>query len=169
MAGCGATISLLPVSLSLVHIPRPRIQDLIHPILRQILLPNPTFLNITCNEIELSVFAEHHALQDFESAARRDARKLKNISRERSAGGKDDKKKSPTTASWEGIELSHERWNVLQIDSHSGGPGECACVLRLRPVTFISVLAQTTRVPVYMNSQLPWRLQASRFSTNPLT
>lgn len=137
MAGSGATISLLPVSLSLVHIPRTRIQDLIHPILRQILLPNPTFLNVTCNEIELSVFAEHHALQDFESAARRDARKLKNMSRERSVGGKEDSKKSRSSSSWESIELSHERWNVLQIDSHSGCAGEYVLLWTLPSVSFV--------------------------------
>ncbi|KAI0346843.1 hypothetical protein BDW22DRAFT_1424955 [Trametopsis cervina] len=120
MASCGATISLLPVSLSLVHIPRSRIQELIHPILRQTLLPGPTFLNVTCNEIELSVFAEHHALQDFEMTASRDARKLHSPSRERSDGSKYDKRKQSRKADWKPVEISQERWNVLQIDSHSG-------------------------------------------------
>lgn len=51
------TVSLLPVSLSLVHIPRCRLLELSHPIIRQILLPNPSFLNLTCNQVELSIFA----------------------------------------------------------------------------------------------------------------
>lgn len=153
MASCGATISLLPVSLSLVHIPRSRIQDLIHPILRQILLPSPTFFNVTCNEIELSVFAEYHALQEFASAARRDARKLQIMSRERSAGGRDEKKKQGVSVNWEGIELSHERWSVLQIDSHSGSQGEYF-TLDSTLVGFILVLGQTARVLECMSSQL---------------
>lgn len=123
MAG-GATISLLPVSLSLVHIPRSRIPDLFHPIIRQILLPKPAFLNITCNEIELSVFADHHASHDFDAVIRADARKLRATSRERSrAGSKSDKKKSARQSGWEPVEMSSERWNVLQIDSHSDGLG----------------------------------------------
>ncbi|KAG6817864.1 hypothetical protein H0H87_001696 [Tephrocybe sp. NHM501043] len=69
------TISLLPSSLSLVHIPRSRITHLSHPILKQVLRPDPTFLNITCNEVELSLFADESILEDFEPIARKDRRK----------------------------------------------------------------------------------------------
>ena len=108
------TISLLPVSLSLVHIPRSRLTRLSHPVLRQILQPNPAFLNVTCNEIELSIFAEHHTLHDFELISRRD-RHRKKLSRLESIPGL---KPSPTHVR-EHVEISYEKWNVLQIDSHN--------------------------------------------------
>ncbi|THH30698.1 hypothetical protein EUX98_g3502 [Antrodiella citrinella] len=106
------TISLLPVSLSIVHVPRSRIHDLFHPLLRQLLLPNPAFLSLTCNELELSLFAEHHILRDFEPIAEKDARKLLTRDRDRAA-----KPRSKTPC--EPVQFSAERWNVLQIDSHS--------------------------------------------------
>ncbi|KAF9006601.1 hypothetical protein BDQ17DRAFT_1352034 [Cyathus striatus] len=106
------TVSLLPVSLSLVHIPRPRLPALSHPILRQILQPNPIFLNITCNEIELSLFAEQHVLHDFEHIARRDRQKLHSRSTSKA-------RKSTLPLDFEPIEISYEKWRVLQIDSHS--------------------------------------------------
>ncbi|KAH7930671.1 hypothetical protein BV22DRAFT_1101630 [Leucogyrophana mollusca] len=107
------TISLLPVSLSLVHIPRSRLAQLSQPVLKQILLPNPTFLNITSNEIELSLFAEHHVLSDFEPIARRDRQ------RQRSRSGSGSSRKRTSDCAPEPVEVSCERWNVLQIDSHS--------------------------------------------------
>lgn len=109
------TITLLPVSLSLVHIPRSRLTRLSHPVLRQILQPNPAFLNITCNEIELSIFAEHHMLHDFEVISRRD-RHRKKLSRLESISGR---KPSPSLPVPEHVEISYEKWNVLQIDSHN--------------------------------------------------
>ncbi|CAL1701245.1 unnamed protein product [Somion occarium] len=112
------TISLLPVSLSIVHVPRSRIHSLCHPLLRQLLLPNPMFLNITCNEIELSLFAEHHVLKEFEPIVKKDARRLR--LRGRTNHASDDKlKRRSSTEGWEAVEMSAERWNVLQIDSHS--------------------------------------------------
>ncbi|PPQ77674.1 hypothetical protein CVT25_011109 [Psilocybe cyanescens] len=109
------TISLLPVSLSLVHIPRSRLDSLSHPVLRQLLHPNPAFLNITCNEIELSVFAEHHMLQDFDPIARKDRRRQ----RSRSGSGSSRKSAPQSTSLYEPVEISYEKWSVLQIDSHS--------------------------------------------------
>ncbi|TFK43752.1 hypothetical protein BDQ12DRAFT_718943 [Crucibulum laeve] len=107
------TIALLPVSLSLVHIPRSRLHALSHPVLRQILQPNPTFLNITCNEIELSLFAEDHVLLDFEPIARRDRQ------RQRSRSGSGFSRKNTSHNDIEPLEISYEKWSVLQIDSHS--------------------------------------------------
>lgn len=114
-----ATISLLPVSLSIVHVPRSRIHGLFHPLLRQLLLPSPAFLSLTCNELELSIFAEHHVLRDFEPIAKKDARKLlaRNSTRDRDS-------KHHRKTEWEPVEFSAERWNVLQIDSHSDEHGE---------------------------------------------
>lgn len=107
------TISLLPVSLSLVHVPRSRLAQLSHPVLRQILQPSPTFLNVTCNEIELSIFAEHYMLADFEPIARQDRQK------QRSRSGSGSTRKNITRPFIEPVEISYEKWNVLQIDSHS--------------------------------------------------
>lgn len=120
-----ATISLLPVSLSLVHIPRSRIKDQVHPLLRQLLLPSPTFLNVTSNEIELSIFAEHHTLQEFEFSAQQDALNKSSSSRERPPL-RNERRKQSSQRGWDPIEVSHERWNVLQIDSHSDGLGTSA-------------------------------------------
>ncbi|KAL6305820.1 hypothetical protein BKA93DRAFT_895842 [Sparassis latifolia] len=116
------TISLLPVSLSLVHLPRSRLETLSQHVLRQILQPSPIFLNVTCNEIELSLFAERHALKDFEKIARKDAQKLR--SRRREEGGEthptqDHKRSKRQKEDWEPVEVSSDKWNVLQIDSHS--------------------------------------------------
>ncbi|KAG2369694.1 hypothetical protein BDR07DRAFT_1604526 [Suillus spraguei] len=109
------TVSLLPVSLSLVHIPRSRLPHLSHPVLRQILQPNPTFINVTCNEIELSLFAESHMLADFEPVARRDRQRQ----RSRSGSGSSSKRAPSTLLPQDHLEISYEKWNVLQIDSHS--------------------------------------------------
>ncbi|KAK7676910.1 hypothetical protein QCA50_020166 [Cerrena zonata] len=112
------TISLLPGSLSIVHVPRSRIHGLCHPLLRQLLLPNPTFLNITCNEIELSIFAEHHVLQEFEPLVKKDSRRMKMRGRTSQPSHNTPKR---STEEWEPIEMSAEKWNVFQIDSHSSG------------------------------------------------
>ncbi|KAJ8503172.1 hypothetical protein ONZ45_g11095 [Pleurotus djamor] len=109
------TISLLPVSLSLVHIPRSRLPQLSNPVIRLILQDKPAFLNITCNEIELSLFAERHLLKDFEYLARHDRQ------RQRSRSGSSASRKRSSSHPVEPLEMSYERWNVLQIDSHSDG------------------------------------------------
>lgn len=110
------TISLLPVSLSLVHIPRSRLAQLSHPILRQILQPNHTFINVSCNEIELSLFAEHHMLADFEPIARHDRQ------RQRSRSGSGSGKKNMAQNFPEPVEISYEKWNVLQIGVYFDKP-----------------------------------------------
>lgn len=106
------TISLLPTSLSLVHIPRSRLAQLTHPILHHILKPTQTFLNLTCNEIEMSLFVEQGDLTEFENVARRDRQRRRGSqgSATGSAGGRTEK---------ENVEISYEKWCVLQIDSHS--------------------------------------------------
>ncbi|KAI0720306.1 hypothetical protein C8T65DRAFT_567833 [Cerioporus squamosus] len=115
------TISLLPVSLSLVHLPRSRLEHFTSHVLRQILQPNPTFLNVTCNEIEVSLFAEHDTLQEFHKAARKDARRLRRREREARADPSADspRRTRQLRNNWEPVEVTSERWKVLQIDSHS--------------------------------------------------
>ncbi|GLB34047.1 putative ACT domain containing protein [Lyophyllum shimeji] len=109
-----ATISLLTTSLSLVHIPRSRLHQLSHPVLKQILLPNPTFLNITCNELELSLFADEAVLADFEPIARKDRHRQRSVSNASSG-----RPPGPRSRDIEPVEVSYERWSVLQVDSHS--------------------------------------------------
>ncbi|KZT70374.1 hypothetical protein DAEQUDRAFT_764810 [Daedalea quercina L-15889] len=114
------TISLLPVSLALVHVPRSRLDTLTQHVLRQILRPNPSFLNVTCNEIELSLFAEGHALREFQKIAHKDARKLRRMRGTQSPSQPGRKTRSGwQRQDWEPIEVSSDRWSVLQIDSHS--------------------------------------------------
>lgn len=106
------TISLLSSSLSLVHIPRSRLTRLFHPILKQVLRPDPTFLNITCNEFELSLFADESILEDFEPIARKDRLRQRARYSGRSA-------RSLRSRAIEPVEVSYERWCVLQVDSHT--------------------------------------------------
>ncbi|KIL70260.1 hypothetical protein M378DRAFT_183814 [Amanita muscaria Koide BX008] len=103
------TVTVLPVSLSLLHIPRSRLAQLSHHIIRQILQPNPVFLSITSNEIELSIFAESQSLQEFEHIAKRDRHKYHSRSPFRQSPPHD----------FEPIDISCETWRVLQIDSHN--------------------------------------------------
>ncbi|KAJ8469213.1 hypothetical protein ONZ51_g9142 [Trametes cubensis] len=112
------TISLLPVSLSLVHLPRSRLEDFTQHVLRQILQPNPVFLNVTCNEIEVSLFAEHDTLQEFHKAARKDARRMRR-QEIRSDSRHSPRRTRRANPDWEPVEVTSERWKVLQIDSHS--------------------------------------------------
>ncbi|KAJ3568937.1 hypothetical protein NP233_g5388 [Leucocoprinus birnbaumii] len=91
------TISLLPVPLALVHIPRTRLPALSHPVLRHILHPSPTFFTVTANEIEISLFVDWEHVHDFDVIARKDLRSMR-----------DDP-----------VEISYEPWSVLQVDSHS--------------------------------------------------
>lgn len=126
------TISLLPVSLSLVHVPRSRLAHLSSPIIRQILQPNPTFLNLTCNEIELSIFAESHVLDEFETIARRDRQKQ----RSRSGSGS-SRKNFPDSQVVEPVQISYEKWSVLQIDSHSDALGKYAQYSPIHALTII--------------------------------
>ncbi|KAI0650557.1 hypothetical protein C8Q79DRAFT_1006811 [Trametes meyenii] len=113
------TISLLPVSLSLVHLPRSRLEHFTQHVLRQILQPNPVFLNVTCNEVEVSLFAEYDTLQEFHKAARKDARRLRQRERETLTDHHSPRRAKRVKVDWEPVEVTSERWKVLQIDSHS--------------------------------------------------
>jgi hypothetical protein len=122
------TIQLLHVSLSLVHIPRCRLAQLSYPILRLILEPEPNFLNITCNEIELSIFAEHDLLREFEPIARKDRQRQ----RSRSGSGSHPIRRAAGSsgALEEQVEISYEAWKVLQIESHSSQFGEVLTIFK---------------------------------------
>ena len=126
------TISFLPVKLSLVRIPRSRLHKFYHPLLRQILSPKHTFLNITCNELELSILAESQALEDFESVAENDW-KMRSRSPSRDSDSLEGfGSPSPSILEdWDCVQVCHESWSVLQIDSHSDGIGQCIRSLSL--------------------------------------
>ncbi|KAF9647844.1 hypothetical protein BDM02DRAFT_3156000 [Thelephora ganbajun] len=116
------TVSFLPVKLSLVRIPRARLHKFYHPLLRQILSPKHTFLNVTCNELELSILAESQVLEDFESVAENDRKKRSRSPSRDSDSSQDSRSLSPPIIEdWDCVEVCHESWNVLQIDSHSDG------------------------------------------------
>ena len=166
------TISLLPVSLALVHVPRSRLDTLTQHVLRQLLRPNPGFLNVTCNEIELSLFAEGHALQEFEKIARKDARKLRRRREAQNAGHSGQRARSRRRRQdWEPIEVSSDRWSVLQIDSHSDSLGACKfrryAILQAR--THLHHSQETTPVHASGSFQHPLRQQAYPSSTSPHT
>ncbi|KAF7332299.1 ACT-7 domain-containing protein [Mycena kentingensis (nom. inval.)] len=91
------TISRLSSSLSIVSVPRARVDELSHPILRLLLQPNPSFLSITANLIELSIFVEAENAAPFHAIARA------------------DQASRPLDA----VQVSDERWAVLQIETHN--------------------------------------------------
>ncbi|OJT13290.1 hypothetical protein TRAPUB_10056 [Trametes pubescens] len=129
------TISLLPVSLSLVHLPRSRLEHFTQHVLRQILQPTPVFLNVTCNEVEVSLFAEYDTLQEFHKAARKDARRVRQRDREsRMDAHTSPRRAKRTKEDWEPVEVTSERWKVLQIDSHS----DCLGAWSVLPIAWSS-------------------------------
>ncbi|THH12357.1 hypothetical protein EW145_g70 [Phellinidium pouzarii] len=116
------TLTILDVSLSLVHIPRSRLAELSRPILKQLLRKSPKFLNLTANEIELSIFAEDDELEDFEPIAREDRRRQKRMQKVASKAlavcRRSRNRTSESYETFQSVEISFEKWRVLQIDSH---------------------------------------------------
>jgi hypothetical protein len=111
-------LDVLPVSLDLIRIPRQRVPALVGAILRQLLASGDdrTFLALTANEIELSIFGVG-AAGAFAPIARRDARKAA------SAAGQ----------TWEPVEVSTNKWKVIQIPS----PGKFS---NPRPASFLPLV-----------------------------
>lgn len=110
------TITVLPASLSLVHIPRNRLTRFSHPIIDLLLRPNPTFLNVSCNDTEVSIIASESDLAPFVRIAQRDGRKA-------SAAAAGDAESSKTARVPAPVEVSSS-WTALQIDSHGDQLGE---------------------------------------------
>ncbi|KAF8761571.1 ACT domain [Rhizoctonia solani] len=94
------TITVLDIALRLCTIPRSRLPETTHYVVKQFLRQRPTFLNITLNTSELSIFAEQTTLDDFRPLARR--------------GRLGARSGAP-------IEISQETWSVLQIDEDKFG------------------------------------------------
>ncbi|KAF8591472.1 hypothetical protein K439DRAFT_898768 [Ramaria rubella] len=104
-----ATLTLLPDLLALVHIPRSRLNYFSHQVVKQILTPAPSFLNITCNKLELTLFAHHAILVEFEPLARKDRQRLRKSATFR---------RPITQRQYDPVEVSYDTWNVLQLDTH---------------------------------------------------
>ncbi|CUA73861.1 hypothetical protein RSOLAG22IIIB_01382 [Rhizoctonia solani] len=94
------TITVLDIVLRLCTIPRSRLPETTHYVVKQFLRQRPTFLNITLNTSELSIFAEQTTLDDFRPLARR--------------GSLGARSGAP-------VEISQETWSVLQIDEDKFG------------------------------------------------
>ncbi|KAG8748502.1 hypothetical protein FRC10_003635 [Ceratobasidium sp. 414] len=94
------TITVLDITLRLCTIPRPRLPETTHYVVKQFLRQRPTFMNITLNTQELSIFAEDSTLEDFLPLARRGR-----------VGAR----------SGASVEISQDTWSVLQIDEDKFG------------------------------------------------
>ncbi|KAG8762917.1 hypothetical protein FRC11_007149 [Ceratobasidium sp. 423] len=94
------TITVLDIVLRLCTIPRSRLPETTHYVVKQFLRQRPTFLNITLNTSELSIFAEQTTLEDFRPLVRR--------------GRLGARSGAP-------VEISQEAWSVLQIDEDKFG------------------------------------------------
>jgi hypothetical protein len=162
------TITLLPISLSLIHIPRSRLIQLSHPIIHLLLSQSPTFLNITCNEIEISLFVHHHALKDFEPIARRDRLRAHSRSKSSSSATNNHSNGCSSSAAFEAVETSYEKWNVLQIDSHSEQLGELRYETDACQETKPLISPQTILEREFGSCQHPWQTQAYPSCTSRL-
>jgi hypothetical protein len=105
-------------SKGLVHIPRTRLPSLSHHVTKQLLSPSPTYLNITSNSIELSIFAEESSLHELSQVAKRDKRLSKGSSSYSNGSG------GGGALNFDKVEISEERWKVLIVESHDDHLGE---------------------------------------------
>ncbi|KAG9128166.1 hypothetical protein FRC07_003995 [Ceratobasidium sp. 392] len=94
------TITVLDITLRLCTIPRSRLPETTHYVVKQFLRQRPIFMNITLNTQELSIFAEDSTLDDFLPLARR--------------GRVSARSGAP-------VEISQDTWSVLQIDEDKFG------------------------------------------------
>lgn len=175
------TVTVLPHLLALVHIPRSRLVEFSHQVVKQILSPSSPFLNITCNKLELSVsalcfipsfspkyllfssslFADHAILADFEPLARRDRRRYKRaLSAHRSHT---TRPRQPSFSVPDPVQVSYDTWNVLQLDSHNDRLGPSLVLFSFSNLT---PLWQTTQVPESENCQPLSPKQAYQSYTN---
>lgn len=106
-----------PVSV-LCHIPRARIPEYSRFVTEQFVAQPPrSFLNITSNEVEMTLIADVDSMEGLAEFVRRD-NELTRRSRARDPGD---------AASAETVELSEEPWSVLIVDTKEPPKG---------PVTF---------------------------------
>ncbi|KAG8989565.1 hypothetical protein FRB90_002180 [Tulasnella sp. 427] len=161
--GGAVTITVLPVTLSLVRIPKHRLPRLAHPIIKLVLsdTSSSTFLNVSTNPSEVSIIAREEDLAPFVDIAHRDNRRVRRqverIARRESARasgvpspsdegtgeeGGAAPSSSPTRPSarsrrervLQPVEVSSS-WSALQIDSH----GDQLVLSILSTANFISI------------------------------
>lgn len=146
--GGAVTITVLPVTLSLVRIPKHRLSHFAHPIIKLILSDSTpsTFLNISTNASEVSIVAREQDLASFVKIARRDNRRTRrhvhrNARRESVSSVPVTPSSDARTGQESGVasgrpstkprrervlqpvEVSSS-WSALQIDSHGEQLGE---------------------------------------------
>lgn len=133
------TITVLDISLRLCTIPRSRLPETTHYVVKQFLRQRPTFMNITLNTSELSIFAEDSTLEDFLPLARRGRRG------------------AHSTAP---VEISTDTWSVLQIDEDKfGDAGARVCEISAALASAgVSILYQSSYMSDFIlvkSSSLP--------------
>lgn len=145
--GGAVTITVLPVTLSLVRIPKHRLSHFAHPIIKLILSDSTssTFLNISTNASEVSIIAREQDLSSFVKIARKDNRRIRrqiqrNVRKESESSappssaprsGQESGAPSPVRPSprsrrervLQPVEVSSS-WSALQIDSHGEQLGQ---------------------------------------------
>ncbi|KAF8605169.1 hypothetical protein BDV93DRAFT_555114 [Ceratobasidium sp. AG-I] len=134
------TITVLDISLRLCTIPRSRLPETTHYVVKQFLRQSPTFMNITLNTSELSIFAEDSTLEDFLPLARRGRMGSRS-----------------TTAP---VEISSDTWSVLQIDEDKfGDAGTRVCEISAALASAgVSILYQSSYMSDFIlvkSSSLP--------------
>lgn len=98
--------------LALCHIPRPRITDFSYLITEQFVAQPPrSFLNITVNEIEMSLIADAEAMRGFASFIRTDTERIRRAIKSGSQSFPD-----------EIVEISEETWSVIIVETKEAPP-----------------------------------------------
>ncbi|KAG9041203.1 hypothetical protein FS837_012553 [Tulasnella sp. UAMH 9824] len=173
--GGAVTITVLPVTLSLVRIPKHRLSHFAHPIIKLILSDSTssTFLNISTNASEVSIIAREQDLSSFVKIARKDNRRIRrqiqrNVRKESESSatpssaprsGQESGAPSPVRPSprsrrervLQPVEVSSS-WSALQIDSHGEQLGDASA--RIREISWllagISILYQSSYTTDYI-------------------
>lgn len=105
------------VAVVLCHIPRARIPEYSRFVTEQFIAQPPrSFLNVTSNEVEMTLIADADSMQDLAEFVHEDTDRIR-----RSAG------QDPRAMVSEAVELSEEPWSVLIVDTKEPPKG---------PVTF---------------------------------
>jgi hypothetical protein len=104
--------SLTGTLLALCHIPRSRITDFSYLVTEQFVAQPPrSFLNITTNEIEMSIIADAEAMRGFASFIRTDTERIRRAIKNGSRSSLDDV-----------VEISEETWSVIIVETKEAPP-----------------------------------------------
>ena len=135
-APASVSTSVLTVSIpALCHIPRSRITDFSYLITEQFVAQPPrSFLNITINEIEMSIIADAEAMRGFASFVRTDTERIRRAFKNDSRGSPD-----------EVVEISEETWSVIIVETKEAPPedvtlgehGSCITIGTLAPILML--------------------------------